>query len=514
MSHAPRRADLACGCGRAALAVLLAAWPGWLPAGTSSTAAPLPRQTLAALKIPGPASSGPGPDLRFEAVVVGMHRGAGRLYVQDESAGISLVDHPALPRFQPGERLEVEGQLHLRQGIHVVVPSRVRQTGLASLPDPVPATAQSLLQPRVEGSRVALEGLVVVTTPDVRYSNAPVVLLLRLADGEVMASVWDRQQDAWLLGLRGSRLRITGVSTPVLSPSGQIVQGGVLITPLDEVEVVVPGPERLAQGVSTPIASLLTPGSNPEGPALQRIDGVVTAVLATKALVVEDASAGVVVRTAAPHRLRPGHRVSLLGYAATEFVAGSAAAQQHAQLIFTALEHQASGSGPLPVPVPVTGDTLPHVRHDLRRVSLEAQVLGTRRRNQPGEFEVSIQLDSIGLVVRGRDLPAGAALPAAGSRVQVQGVLDPRPLADSDDAAPRIHLARPGDLVTLAGPPLKFTGPLLWALALVTGVAGLALAWAQALRLTVRRRTADLTQANAELARATAAKSLFLANMS
>jgi signal transduction histidine kinase/CheY-like chemotaxis protein/HPt (histidine-containing phosphotransfer) domain-containing protein len=499
--------------------VLLGCLHGMVVAGAVDPAA-LP--SIATIKQPPP----PLPDgeltVRFQAVAVARHREAGMLYVQDETAGICLLAHPSLTGVDQGERLEIEGERQVQAGMVVVAPVRVQRMGSAALPVPVPATGQSLLEPRLEGSRVTVEGLVSVAVRDDRYPTGPIVLMLQTSDGTVLASAWDRGRDEWLLGQPGSRVRLSGVSTPMANPRGQVMQAGMLVTPRDEIEVTVQAPGKLDAFTPIPIGDLLYSSRDQGGNKLQRIDGVVTAVLSLHAMVVQDASSeAIVVRMVRPAVVQPGQRVALLGQAKAEFIAGAPDGLERMPVIFTALEKQATGSEPLPKPLPVSAATIGVGSHHLRRVSLPGIVLRATRSREPGTFEISLQLENRWIAARGRGLPAETRLPATGSRIQVQGVLDQRAWPDSDDSALRIHLAGPSDWLLLTPPPRDYTRPLLWGISLIAIAASLTLVWAISLRLTVRKRTKELAQtnhdlshANVELVRVTSAKSLFLATMS
>ena len=499
--------------------VLLGCLHGRVVAGTVD---PVALPSIATIKHSPPQLTDGVLTVRFQAVVVARHREAGMLYVQDETAGICLLAHPSLTGVEQGERLEIEGARQVQAGMVVVAPVRVQRMGSATLPVPVSATGQSLLEPRLEGSRVTVEGLVSVAVRDDRYPTGPIVLMLQTSDGTVLASAWDRGRDEWLLGQPGSRVRVSGVSTPMANPRGQVMQAGMLVTPRDEIEVTVQAPGKLDAFTPIPIGDLLHSSRDQGGNKLQRIDGVVTAVLSLHAMVVEDASSeAIVVRMVRPAVVQPGQRVALLGQAKAEFIAGAPDGLERLPLIFTALEKQATGSEPLPKPLPVSAATIGNGSHHLQRVSLPGIVLGASRGREPGTFEISLQLENRWIAARGRGMPAETRLPATGSRIQVQGVLDQRAWPDSDDSALRIHLAGPSDWLLLTAPPRDYTRPLLWGITLIAVAASLTLVWAISLRLTVRKRTKeldqtnqDLSHANVELVRVTSAKSLFLATMS
>lgn len=221
----------------------------------------------------------------------------------------------------------------------------------------------------------------------------------------------------------------------------------------------------------------------------------------------------------------------LLGYlhgkvvaAPLDLVAGqSMATIQHSPPPFTdkAIVVRKALPEPLPEAQPVSAATIAHGSHHLQRVSFAAVVLGANLGPEPGTFELSLQLENLWIAARGRGLPAGTRLPATGSRIQVQGVLDQRVWPDSGDSSFGIHLAGPSDWLLLAAPPRDYTRPWLWSISLIAVAASLTLVWAISLRLTVRKRTKklaqtnhDLSQANVELIRVTSAKSLFLATMS
>lgn len=221
----------------------------------------------------------------------------------------------------------------------------------------------------------------------------------------------------------------------------------------------------------------------------------------------------------------------LLGYlhekvvaAPLDLVAGqSMATIQHSPPPFTdkAIVVRKALPEPLPEAQPVSAATIAHGSHHLQRVSFAAVVLGADLGPEPGTFELSLQLENRWIAARGRGLPAGTRLPATGSRIQVQGVLDQRVWPDSGDSSFGIHLAGPSDWLLLAAPPRGYTRPWLWSISLIAVAASLTLVWAISLRLTVRKRTKELAQtnhdlshANVELVRVTSAKSLFLATMS
>ena len=178
---------------------------------------------------------------------------------------------------------------------------------------------------------------------------------------------------------------------------------------------------------------------------------------------------------------------ALLGYlhgkvvaAPLDLVAGQRMATiQHSPPPFTdkAIVVRKALPDPLPEAQPVSAATIAHGSHHLQRVSFAAVVLGANLGPEPGTFELSLQLENHWIAARGRGLPAGTRLPATGSRIQVQGVLDQRVWPDSGDSSFGIHLAGPSDWLLLAAPPRDYTRPWLWSISLIAVAASLTLVW-------------------------------------
>jgi signal transduction histidine kinase/CheY-like chemotaxis protein len=458
------------------------------------------------------------PVIALEGWVTGLGPG-GAAFLQQGSLGIALAPMEGSPPFTQGSRILVEGVAEPDGPMARVRPTRATVLGTPGLPEPRKVSATQLRHPDSEFVRVAIEGVVLATSPveGPRDAGKPdALVVLNTPGGIVGLQAQPRTPALAPSSLHGRNVRATGIALPVVDPLRRVIDVAVLVTPMDALGPIE-GPPLPSE------APLLTIGeamvARPASPTnVLRIQGIVTAMPAQKTLFVEDATAGMMVRSVYPIDARPGDRVDVEGMPRSDLILGDGTPNEtpndNVLTVFHATRLSVRQQVELPAPAVVASDDLDHAVLNFRRIEVKGLVLASARLGDPSHFRISLRCGSFMVDALGIQPDTQAPLPSPQSHVRVTGVLDQRAQADSRYQPLRLHVARHQDIVVVAPPPRDLTRALSWAAGTTTTLVLVAVAWALTLRRSVRLRTAELAAANASLAIANRARADFLAHMS
>ena len=431
--------------------------------------------------------------VRVRAVVTSVSPIIHDAFIQDDTGAVYLGPSDEINPLTIGDWVEVTGVTDPGDFAPVVIPQRIQVLGRTALPSPRPATSMGLVSGRLDAVRIVIEGT--VRTLQVSEGGTialSIALSIALADGPVLLEVIGRSTDDFPPGLRGARVRVSGVAAPGFNDLRQAIQARMVVTPADAFDVLEPGPDQWKEVPATPVGHLLRFDPNRLEEQISRIRGTVTAVLYRSSFFLQDDSGGVLVRISTPADLVPGARLELAGSPRVE----------NDSVIFAADEFKELGVEKLPPPIVVTPETFTDPRHDRRRVSVDARILSIRHSFTLGRIEIVLESGSASVVA---DVPGSLSHVGnwpVGSRVRVAGVLDNQATAGRDSQGVSIHLAGVEDLAILEGPPANPVRILLPAVAGLGVVGMLAVAWGFTLRRRVTARTAALSTANHELRQA------------
>lgn len=461
---------------------------------------------IAAIKRLRAEEASSGLPVHIQGVVTGGNPEVHDLFVQDGPSAVYLTPSESLASLPIGEWIDVRGVTTPGGFSPSVIPSQIVRLGKGSLPDPRRISARGFTDGQMDGTRVTVEGMVRRASRDGASTNAPTVLFVSLGDGEITANVWGRGADLSLRVFRGSRIRISGVFTPMFNLRRQFIGAGLLVTPADELTVLDAGSERLSALPRTLLSKLLQFGPEGFSDPFVRVDGTVTGVTSPYSFFIQDESGGILVRTRFKSGVKPADHVSLLGLPRPEFDP-ALAGDVYPDLEFIADEVSRLGSDELPQAVAAGEGSLTDVAKNHTRMTFDADVLAVRSIVSLNHFQLSLKIGSTLIDVVGRNGAVSKHLPPVGGRVRVRGVVDQLAQPDSDFQGVRVYVSGDGDVATLSGPPANTAKALGWAVAMISGVGLSVFLWAVMLRRSVRLRTAELKAANA-------AKNEFLANMS
>lgn len=459
------------------------------------------------------------PAVVLEGVILGFVPGGG-FFLQQGQSGIEVTATPGLEAAGRGWRVRIEGVVTAEGHATKVRPTRIVPLSEDGVPRATRVAAKEAKDARHHGTRLAIEGRVIATTPvagkGMEEESAPdSMLVVDAGDGQLVPVIVQRHQPPLELErLQGARVRVEGIARPVRDPVGRMIDTDLLATPQDRVEVVAGDGPGTRQPGPMPIVDLLRGGSRPGETAAVRIRGVVTARLSALSGIVQDDSGAILFRTVSPAECLPGQRVELTGTSRVELAWSNAQGMDLTPVVFEAHDVQKLGLGALPRAEESSPVTLARAWLQFRRIETAGHVISATRLADPAHFHLSLSCGAFLVDALGADARTNQALPAAGSLVRVRGALDRRAQPDTDFQPVRLHLAGLDDVEVIDRPPEDLTRALSWALGAVLALALAATAWALALRRGVRLRTADLATANEALALASRARADFLAHMS
>ncbi|HMP81338.1 MAG TPA: hypothetical protein PKA41_01375 [Verrucomicrobiota bacterium] len=288
-------------------------------------------------------------------------------FLQDETAGIYLLELTNAPALLPGQLVEVEGTTAPGEYAPVVQPTSFKVVGEARLPAAIPVTIEELISGRDDSQFVEFSGIV----RSVRFEKDSGYYVLDFAKGIERFSVFAKQlpvsepQD-----LVESTLKVRGVCATMFNHQRQLFGIRLLAPKADGLVVVTPAPTNPFDQTGKKINSLLQ--FAPEGTFSGRVKvaGTVTFSDPGNAIFVQDDEAGVYCQTPQRELLQPGDQVEVLGFPAKG---------EYTPILEDAIFRKV-GAGTEPKPAVVDVNAILTGVHDCRLVQLPARVLGLVQR--------------------------------------------------------------------------------------------------------------------------------------
>ena len=244
--------------------------------------------------------------VRLRAVVT-VNTKLGRwIFVQDDSAGISVLLNTIGTNLNPGDLVNLEGVSDPGGFSPIVVASNVTVIGSAPLPEPQPETLFQLATGQYGSQWIEVRGVV----RSMSCSNGLSKLNLNDASGVITVNIPSTNKPAYLLD---ATVRIRGACGSKSNNKRQFVNCELWASSLADVQVEEPGEADPLSLPVKPIASMSQ--FHPRQTLQHRINfaGVVT-YADPDFFFIQDADTGVRVNAEVNGRLHPGDYVMVAGY--------------------------------------------------------------------------------------------------------------------------------------------------------------------------------------------------------
>jgi len=330
-------------------------------------------------------------------------------FIQDQTAGIYLVEMTNMPALKAGQELEVEGVTSPGEFAPVIEPTRMKVVGAGQFPAAKPVTAADLVSGSEDSQFVELSGIV----RSVQFEEETQNYVMDLVSGGERFTAYAKALPVANPGtLVDSTVRVRGVCSTLFNRLRQLFGFRLLVPRVEDVMIEKAASESPFETPARPITSLLqfTPGGN-HGHRV-KVTGTVSYQEPGRALFIQDQDEGLYAQTRQRSPLRPGDRVEVLGFAAKG---------EYAPMLEDAIYRKVE-DGEAPQPLSIDVDEALTGMHDCRLVSLKANVLERTQRG-PEQFLV---LESGGFTFHGylgqNANAAGLAQIRNGSEVLVSGI--------------------------------------------------------------------------------------------
>ncbi|MFM7151135.1 MAG: PAS domain S-box protein, partial [Gemmataceae bacterium] len=361
-----------------------------------------------------------------------------------------------------------------------------------------------------------LKGIVVATviSPEAAAngtSNGFVFAVIR--DGGCSLYLKDLPDEVKNPKVVGARFRATGILAPVHNSQRQATGARVVVSRVEDFEVLEKGTEDIAKLPISPIAEIGPAETDYSKPVVKRIFGTVTAVTSPHSFFLQDDSSGLHVRSFTQPIERPGRSLELLGV--MQKIGDTE--------VFTVGFQVDKGEVPLPMPVAITQSNLGDIQKRHMRGRLEATVLHSRvhqqgvsrvraikkgpkfeavvdpivdigPRSNEKTFEMALKFGSSVIYAHVPESIMDERAFEVGSNVRVTGTLDSFIIPESGYQGTTLYPVQAKDLEYLTGPPTSPTEFLLMGLGLACGLAAVVIGWNLSLRYRVRNRTLELAR--------------------
>ncbi len=419
-------------------------------ASMARPAAPGALTTLHAIHALTGAQAGQVMPVVFEATVTYFRDFEKTMFVQDEGEAI-YVNATTDLKLVPGDRIRVLGTVQ-EDFRPYVVSNDITLLDHGSLPKPVPATFESMIQARLDCLYVVVHGA--VRSANLQLSGGRHVTQLEVSmDGGYVGVTMDNGDPARLNGWLDSEVEITGAAAGQFD--GKMQQAGVLLhsSSFKDVKILRRAAQDPWQTPLTPMDQVLNTLNVDDHTGRVRVEGTITYYHQASMAVLQDGNRSIRVLTPEVDPLRVGDRAEAIGI---PFV-------DNGFLTLKMGAIRSTGDAAPIVPVPVSWDQLASGKHAFDLVSIEGIVVTQVREQSQDVYIVSSQGRLFSAAVRHPfvyewgvvKIPPPMPVIPQGSKVRITGV------AILDDGNPfngaigfGILLRSADDVVAINGPPL------------------------------------------------------------
>ena len=440
------------------------------------------------------------PSVKVRGVITGLLGG----FIQDDTAGIE-VDFARPERrklLQLGTYIEVDGSAEPGDfGNPMISADHVVILGRGKLPEPQKLSLSQLMNGRIDGQWIEVEGVV--------HSTDGSHLSIICDGGELMASL-GIAVNGEVNGLVDAEIRVRGVGIVAMDEEGRIQGMHLLIPSLEQVDIVVPPADAATLPVRT-IGSLLGLGEPQQSFHRVKVEGVVTLQQGHKLFLQDDTGSAMAISRQAvvldarfgrsrwlywrtpqtedvanPEMdFQPGEKVQVIGFPE---------AHRYSPVLAEATVTRL-GKHQYLQPVEVTADGIEEGGLDSTLVTLAGVLRGENTIGENTVLALEWQDRTLQVVVPGQG--KNIAKIALGSRLRITGVcqLDPLPYTQLGLGVEvvRILTRSPADLDVLESPSwwtVQHTLTLMGGMAFVILAA---LIWIKELRRQVGERSRQLS---------------------
>lgn len=401
-------------------------------------------------------------------------------FLQDESAGIYLLENTNLLAATPGQIIEVEGVTSPGEYAPIIVATATRLVADGRLPAAQPVSVEDLLTGREDSQFVELGGIV----RSVRASGEPKQYEVDLVAGGERFTTHTRQLPVAQAGeLVDSTVKVRGVCATLFNHQRQLFGFRLLVPRPEDLVIEKPAPRDPFAVPTQNIGSLLQ--FTPRGSFGHRVKlaGTVAYHEPGSALFIQDGQEGVYCQTRERAPLKAGDRVEVLGFPAKG---------EYTPVLQDAI-YRRIGDGAAPDPARLDVDGVLAGTHDCRLIQIGAKLLERTERGR----ERFLVLERDGFIFNaylGQGIASGTGFPPMrnGSELLLTGICliergaNWRAGESWRANAFRLLLRSPADVVVQRAPPWWMT----WGLGRTIGILAVILLAALLWIILLQRRLA------------------------
>ena len=449
-------------------------------------AQPVPLASVRAIRALTDDQAAQGLAVDFQATVTYVRSYQHALFVEDGDSAL-YVDWPTESLLEPGDRVEVTGAT--KQSFRpIVVAKSVTLIHHGTLPPPVPATFDQLIQGDLDARLVTVSAVVRDADTVIHQNVRSSLLQLHTDGGEIDAAVDVDNQDL-LSTLLDSEVQVTGAVSGRFD--SKLQQTGIVlhVSSMEGVKVIHRAASSPWELPLTPMDQILTGYHVTNSSRRVRVRGTITYFQPGAAAVLQDGDKSLWLMTSSIAPLRIGNAADATGF--PELHDG--------QLALASAEIQDSGKQAPIRPKQATWDQLSTGKELFDLVTIEGSVVAEVRGAAQDEYVIQANGDVFSAIYRHPADDDGDAPPmkhvAAGSKVRVVGVcITTHASSPLETRVPfDILLRTPDDVSIVEDAPWLTTANLAKIAGALFLVVLLCSIWALNLRRRVRRQTEAIT---------------------
>jgi len=401
-------------------------------------------------------------------------------FVQDETAGIYLLELTNMPPLSPGHLVEVEGTTGPGEYAPVVQPTSVKVVGTGTMPAARPVTLEQLVSGRLDSQLVEFSGIV----RSVRFEKESQYYLLDFAKGSERFTAFAKQLPvAQPQDLLESTVKVRGVCATMFNHQRQLFGIRLLVPQAEGLLIEKPAPTNPFDLPEQKINSLLQFAPDGNSGSRVKVRGTVVHHESGNALFIQDEKAGLYCQSVQRDALQPGDQVEVLGFPAKG---------EYTPVLEDAI-YRKIGSGTAPAAARVDVNEILTGIHDCRLVELPARVVDRVERGlnqflllQAGDFTFQAYLPQKATDAELASLQNGSEVLATGICMIERG--NKWQAGDKWRAAAFHLVLRSPQDVTVLQEPASVNLPEGLGLAVIFGLVALAaLVWVAVLKMKLRR---------------------------